>query len=185
MRLDTSSTTTWSTTWCFCWRAWACSAPHLAPYQAELDDAFGLSQRRDLAVLPVVGSLGAYVFLVFGFLSAAATQADIYGCRAVSCSQHGCDGHLPEALAEGGRGCVPAAFRFSSRRWRKWLSSTASAATSRASSNRGSIDHRPPRRLPPEAADRSAGGAPLPVACLPGEVRLLALLATVLLVQIV
>ena len=77
----------------------------LAPYQAQLDEALHLRERRDLAVLPVVGSLGAYVFLVFGFLSRRCErQADIYGCRAVSCRQHGCEGHLPEALAEGGRG---------------------------------------------------------------------------------
>jgi len=77
----------------------------LAPYQAELDQAFNLRERRDLAVLPVVGSLGAYVFLVFGFLSRRCErQADIYGCRAVSCRSHDCAGHPQEELAEGGRG---------------------------------------------------------------------------------
>src|SRR5262249_27972015 len=76
--------------------------------------AFGLRERRDLAVLPVVGSLGAYVFLVFGFLSRRCErQADIYGCRAVSCQTPGCAGHAPEALAEGGRGlCAAGIFTF-------------------------------------------------------------------------
>ncbi len=79
------------------------------PYQAELDAWFNLSERRDLAVLPVVGSLGAYIFLVFGFLSRRCErQADIYGCRAVSCGEHGCEGHGDgRPLADGGRGLCP------------------------------------------------------------------------------
>jgi Zn-dependent protease with chaperone function len=72
------------------------------PHQNELDELLNLRERRDLAVLPVVGALGAYIFLVFGFLSRRCErQADIYGCRAVSCQHAGCDGHrdghpLPE-----------------------------------------------------------------------------------------
>ena len=77
----------------------------LAPYLSGLENALNLRERRDLAVLPVVGSLGAYVFLVFGFLSRRCErQADIYGCRAVSCHEVGCAGHATETLAEGGRG---------------------------------------------------------------------------------
>jgi Zn-dependent protease with chaperone function len=84
----------------------------LAPYQAPLEDALNLHESRYLAGLPVVGSLGVYVFLVFGFLSRRCErQADIYGCRAVSCRQHGCDGHGPEALAEGGRGLCTTGIR--------------------------------------------------------------------------
>jgi Zn-dependent protease with chaperone function len=83
----------------------------LTPYQAGLDEALHLSE-RGLAVLPVVGSLGIYVFLVFGFLSRRCErQADIYGCRAVSCCRHGCEGHSPEALAEGGRGLCTTGIR--------------------------------------------------------------------------
>jgi STE24 endopeptidase len=41
-----------------------------------------------------VSSLGAYIFLVFGFLSRRCErQADIYGCRAVSCGRPDCTGH--------------------------------------------------------------------------------------------
>lgn len=84
----------------------------LTPYQAELDNALNLRNRRDLAVLQMVGSLGVYVFLVFGFLSRRCErQADIYGCRAVSCSCHGCEGHGPEDLAEHGRGLCTTGIR--------------------------------------------------------------------------
>ena len=47
-----------------------------------------------------LGSLGAYIFVVFGFLSRRCErQADIYGCRAVSCGRSDCTGHdeLPVA----------------------------------------------------------------------------------------
>jgi Zn-dependent protease with chaperone function len=81
----------------------------LLPYQNELDQLFNLRERRDLAVLPVVAALGAYIFLVFGFLSRRCErQADIFGCRAVSCQQPGCDGHGEgHLLPEGGRGLCP------------------------------------------------------------------------------
>jgi Zn-dependent protease with chaperone function len=74
------------------------------PYQNELNEAFNLRDRHDLAVLPVVGALGAYIFLVFGFLSRRCErQADIYGCRAVSCPQADCAGHHDDhPLPDGG-----------------------------------------------------------------------------------
>ncbi|MBI1913197.1 MAG: M48 family metalloprotease [Planctomycetes bacterium] len=75
--------------------------------QNELDEALNLRERRDLAVLPVVGALGAYIFLVFGFLSRRCErQADIYGCRAVSCQYAGCDGHLDGHPLPDGGGCL-------------------------------------------------------------------------------
>jgi STE24 endopeptidase len=76
------------------------------PYQNELDEILNLRERRDLAVLPVVTALGAYIFLVFGFLSRRCErQADIYGCRAVSCQHAVCDGHLNgHPLPEGACG---------------------------------------------------------------------------------
>src|SRR5205823_12163326 len=52
------------------------------------------SAREDLAILPLVASLGAYIFVVFGFLSRRCErQADIFGCRAVSCANVACLGH--------------------------------------------------------------------------------------------
>jgi STE24 endopeptidase len=52
------------------------------------------SLREDLAVLPFFVLVGAYIFLVFGFLSRRCErQADIYGCRAVSCGRPDCQGH--------------------------------------------------------------------------------------------
>jgi Zn-dependent protease with chaperone function len=48
---------------------------------------------RWLTLVPVAVAAG-YVFLVFGFLSRRCErQADVYGCRAVSCGNPGCTGH--------------------------------------------------------------------------------------------
>jgi Zn-dependent protease with chaperone function len=70
-----------------------------------------LLERIDLAwpALPLVTMLGAYIFVVFGFLSRRCErQADVYGCRAVSCARPGCDGHTPDTgLAPRGRGLCP------------------------------------------------------------------------------
>jgi STE24 endopeptidase len=84
----------------------------LSPYLADLERTLNLRERRHLAVLPVVASLGAYVFLVFGFLSRRCErQADIYGCRAVSCHEACCVGHATGSLAEGGRGLCATGIR--------------------------------------------------------------------------
>jgi STE24 endopeptidase len=76
------------------------------PYQEQIEAFFQLRGRGDLAVLPVVGSLAAYILLVFGFLSRRCErQADIYGCRAVSCGNAACDGGCDPAA--GGTGVPP------------------------------------------------------------------------------
>jgi Zn-dependent protease with chaperone function len=50
-----------------------------------------------LEALPMVGALLVYVFVVFGFLSRRCErQADIYGCRAVSCGRPDCVYHLSD-----------------------------------------------------------------------------------------
>jgi Zn-dependent protease with chaperone function len=69
----------------------------------------GLIQRRDLAMLSFGVEVVAYIFLVFGFLSRRCErQADIYGCRAVSCTRQDCREHTAEtALAPGGTGLCP------------------------------------------------------------------------------
>ena len=49
---------------------------------------------RVLTAVPLLALLGSYTFLVFGFLSRRCErQADIYGCRAVSCGRPDCLGH--------------------------------------------------------------------------------------------
>src|SRR5205823_13774401 len=62
---------------------------------------------------PAVCLAGASVFVVFGFLSRRCErQADVYGCRAVSCPLPACDGHAPgAALAPAGRGLCPTGIR--------------------------------------------------------------------------
>jgi Zn-dependent protease with chaperone function len=66
-----------------------------------------------LSALPCVGLLGTYIFVVFGFLSRRCErQADIYGCRAVSCGRSDCGGHDPAVLLlEQARGLCPTGIR--------------------------------------------------------------------------
>ncbi|MGH9676443.1 MAG: M48 family metallopeptidase, partial [Candidatus Acidiferrum sp.] len=64
---------------------------------------------RYLQMLPTALLLLAYVLFVFGFISRRCErQADIFGCRAVSCAEFLCAGHQADAeLAVGGnRLCV-------------------------------------------------------------------------------
>lgn len=68
---------------------------------------------RDLQVVPLVTILGAYIVVVFGFLSRRCErQADIFGCRAVSCAHAGCTGHEPgTTFAPGGTRLCSAGIR--------------------------------------------------------------------------
>jgi STE24 endopeptidase len=60
----------------------------------------------------LVGSLGTYIFVVFGFLSRRCErQADIYGCRAVSCGRRDCENHDEVPLPAEGRGLCPTGIR--------------------------------------------------------------------------
>jgi Zn-dependent protease with chaperone function len=72
-----------------------------------------LEGHRHLEVIPFLGLFGAYFFLVFGFLSRRCErQADIYGCKAVSCTRGGCQGHTADAeRAAAGRGLCPTGIR--------------------------------------------------------------------------
>jgi STE24 endopeptidase len=53
-----------------------------------------LKEQAGWMALPPVALAAAYVFLFFGFLSRRCErQADIFGCRAVSCANPNCGGH--------------------------------------------------------------------------------------------
>lgn len=60
----------------------------------------------DLQLILAVVATGCYLFLVFGFVSRRCErQADVFGCKAVSCPDPACGGHGPEtALVRGGKG---------------------------------------------------------------------------------
>src|SRR5205823_4535595 len=61
-----------------------------------------------LEAIPLVVGLIVYIFVVFGFVSRRCErQADVYGCRAVSCAAPDCWEHGGAALAERGRGLCP------------------------------------------------------------------------------
>jgi Zn-dependent protease with chaperone function len=89
---------------------------YLEPWIGVLLTALGTSTaaeaaqlRENLMVFPVMGLVVAYIFAVFGYLSRRCErQADVFGCRAVSCGSPGCRGHDPETtLTAGGSGlCV-------------------------------------------------------------------------------
>jgi STE24 endopeptidase len=58
--------------------------------------------------LGVIALLGAYFLLVFGFLSRRfERQADVFGCRAVSCESPDCPPHLPPGWSETTSGSAP------------------------------------------------------------------------------
>jgi Zn-dependent protease with chaperone function len=73
----------------------------------------GLQPTDVVAVVPFLGVLAIYIFVVFGFLSRRCErQADIYGCRAVSCSQFACPGHENgTVVAPEGRGLCATGIR--------------------------------------------------------------------------
>jgi STE24 endopeptidase len=62
-----------------------------------------------VTTLSLVAVLLAYIFVVFGFLSRRCErQADVFGCRAVSCPSPNCRGHEDEDdLSQRGRGLCP------------------------------------------------------------------------------
>jgi STE24 endopeptidase len=64
-------------------------------------------------ILPFVALLGTYIFVVFGFLSRRCErQADLFGCRAVSCGRGDCTGHYTdEASLPRGDGLCPTGIR--------------------------------------------------------------------------
>jgi STE24 endopeptidase len=89
---------------------WAVVAIYVLPH---FDDVPSLSNRGDLAVLALIGLLGAYIFVVFGFVSRRCErQADVYGCRAVSCASPDCLEHGDGvSLAARGRGLCATGIR--------------------------------------------------------------------------
>src|SRR5205807_5024914 len=71
---------------------------------AVLASAFAFIGEKQEALLLILAA--AYIFVVFGYLSRRCErQADIFGCRAVSCSQPDCVGHTEmSAFPERGAG---------------------------------------------------------------------------------
>src|SRR5262249_43953260 len=69
----------------------------LVPYPADLHEFFHPRDPSDIAGMPALVVRGLYISLVFGFLSRRCErQADIYGCRAVSCGKADCFGHAAD-----------------------------------------------------------------------------------------
>jgi STE24 endopeptidase len=81
-----------------------------APVYKDLE-----KQINDALIPLVLGALVAlgYIFVVFGFLSRRCErQADVFGCRAVSCPQADCIGHADDViLAHRGRGLCATGIR--------------------------------------------------------------------------
>jgi Zn-dependent protease with chaperone function len=72
-----------------------------------------LPPTEDWTKVPFIGIVAAYIFVVFGFLSRRCErQADIFGCRAVSCGEANCQAHGPETqLLPGGKGLCATGIR--------------------------------------------------------------------------
>ncbi|MHB1423137.1 MAG: M48 family metallopeptidase [Gemmataceae bacterium] len=74
--------------------------------------ALGNLSSESLSILSLVPVLLAYIFVVFGFLSRRCErQADVFGCRAVSCSSLTCLGHEENDLRQSGQGLCPTGIR--------------------------------------------------------------------------
>lgn len=84
------------------------AAQSLAEWLPWLPPSLGarLAPDGDLSVVPLLPVLLAYIFVVFGYLSRRCErQADVFGCRAVSCQNLACEGHGAEPrLSPRGRG---------------------------------------------------------------------------------
>jgi Zn-dependent protease with chaperone function len=63
----------------------------------------------DVLLICTVLATGCYLFLVFGFISRRCErQADVFGCKAVSCPERNCVSHGPETeLVAGGKALCP------------------------------------------------------------------------------
>lgn len=88
-----------------------------------IEAAISVEQARQIkaylewvALVPVA-VLAGYVFLVFGFVSRRCErQADVYGCRAVSCGNPACTGHGPDTVyPERAAGLCPTGIRTCAR----------------------------------------------------------------------
>ncbi len=74
---------------------------------SSVADWFDLRNHPYLQAVPMMGLLLGYVFVVFGFVSRRCErQADVYGCRAVSCGKKDCAGHEGATL-QNVRGAAP------------------------------------------------------------------------------
>src|SRR5262249_9608683 len=80
---------------------------------AVVSQLFTKDQQGYLEVIALVVGVVAYIFAVFGFISRRCErQADVYGCRAVSCTAADCGEHGGEtALAARGAGLCPTGIR--------------------------------------------------------------------------
>ena len=78
-------------------------------FQDSFKDWSFVQEHYDLAVLPFVCAVGVYLFVVFGYLSRRCErQADLFGCRTVSCLRPDCGAHHGDAeLAPGGCALCP------------------------------------------------------------------------------
>jgi Zn-dependent protease with chaperone function len=76
---------------------------------ANLKTWVNFPAHQDLKVVPLGVLLGTYIFVVWGFLSRRCErQADIFGCRTVSCAHADCQGHdASVALLPGAQGLCP------------------------------------------------------------------------------
>jgi STE24 endopeptidase len=66
----------------------------IAAVPAQVDRAVAAGGLR---VVPFIALLGTYIFVVFGFLSRRCErEADVFGCRTVSCGSANCIGHYAD-----------------------------------------------------------------------------------------
>jgi STE24 endopeptidase len=96
-----------------------------------------LEEYQTWLALPPVMLVAGYLFVVFGALSRRCErQADVYGCKAVSCGDPACAGHNSETIyPDGGKGLCPTGVK------------TFARALQRVHDLNGGGDLNPPRTL--------------------------------------
>src|SRR5262249_17899568 len=82
-------------------------------FQGVSNAEFQASGWEPWLVVPEIMLVGAYIFVAFGFLSRRCErQADLFGCRAVSCSDPHCLGHTEKTqLATSSKALCPMGIR--------------------------------------------------------------------------
>jgi Zn-dependent protease with chaperone function len=81
-------------------------------FQGVSEAEFQASGWEPWLVVPQVVLVGAYIFVAFGFLSRRCErQADLFGCRAVSCSDPHCEFHTAETQLASGKALCPTGIR--------------------------------------------------------------------------
>ncbi len=130
-----------------------------------------IGQGGDLDLFPVVMFVVGYIFVVFGFLSRRCErQADVFGCRAVSCGDPDCRTHAEEtSLVAGGKALCPTGIRTFVRARKGGACQRHQPGSPRLPAIVAALDDRPTRVVPHQSPGGYSDRVALPTAVEGGE----------------